>query len=402
MSGPKQTGKRASRFETVYGIIGKSILIFLAGHYLYGGAVYVRDLLRSSDAAYVDNRAASPVYADYPDINEYWTEFARLPNMNAHPYFHWKHPAFAGKYINIDTDGNRRTTGRGAAAKAVGGRKIMMLGGSTLWGTGSPDDKTIPSILQSLLGSPYEVYNYGEEGFVSTQELNYLLYQLARGNVPSAVIFYDGMNDGYAGAYSPAVPRDPYYIRAGGEKREPKDRNFFLRILETSNYMRLVGDVIAIYNRISLSVGRLDAWGNKIAPRIEANSAAVIDMYEAHIKQVKALARDYGFEAFFFWQPNLFSLSRKTVTSSESEIIETASPVLIASQQQVYRAAKERFSGREEENIFFLGDIFNNVDRPVYIDWHHVGPSGNEIIAQAIRRQVGRSPLFGAQGDTRP
>ncbi len=67
-----------------------------------------------------------------------------------------------------------------------------MFGGSTLWGTGVKDEHTIPSFLQSFLGKDYDVYNYGETGYVSMQELNYLLHMLAKGNIPEAVIFYDG------------------------------------------------------------------------------------------------------------------------------------------------------------------------------------------------------------------
>ena len=70
-------------------------------------------------------------------------------------------------------------------------------------------------------------------------------------------------------------------------------------------------------------------------------------------------------------------------------MISAASPALVASQQQVYRVAKERFSNREDEGIFFLGDLFNEVEAPIYIDWHHLGPNGNERVTEAILRRLG-------------
>ena len=106
-------------------------------------------------------------------------------------------------------------------------------------------------------------------------------------------------------------------------------------------------------------------------------------MYEAHIKQVKALSKEYGFKALFFWQPNLFSLNRN-MNDFERSIIDNSSPVLIKSQKAVYEAAKAALSGREDGEIYFLGDILDEIDEPIYIDWMHIGPNGNAIVAQRM------------------
>jgi hypothetical protein len=68
--------------------------------------------------------------------------------------------------------------------------------------------------------------------------------------------------------------------------------------------------------------------------------------------------------------------------------IEQSSSTLVASQQAVYRQAAERFSNRANEHIFFLGNIFDTREEPIYSDWHHVGPHGNEIIAAAMVRSM--------------
>jgi hypothetical protein len=68
----------------------------------------------------------------------------------------------------------------------------------------------------------------------------------------------------------------------------------------------------------------------------------------------------------------------------ERTILGNASPVLVKSQKAVYEAAKARLSGREDENIFFIGDIFDDEEEPIYIDWMHIGPNGNAIIAQRM------------------
>jgi lysophospholipase L1-like esterase len=71
-----------------------------------------------------------------------------------------------------------------------------------VWGTGSPDWATTPAFLQSglqaLKGRPVRVVNFGESGWVSSQGLIELIWQLKSGNYPDLVLFYDGSNDVYA------------------------------------------------------------------------------------------------------------------------------------------------------------------------------------------------------------
>ncbi len=365
---------------TALQMLGAVVLLIVLGHYAIGAAAFMVNLVATGESGKVDARYAAPVYDSWPDRIAYWTEFNNAWGEHFEPYFHWRRNAFSGTYINVDDEGVR-VTPKPEAAK--GGKKVFMFGGSTMWGTGAPDDKTIPALLQALLGPGYDVYNYGETAYVSTQELNYLLYQLARGHVPDIVIFYDGVNDGYAGAYSPAIPRDPHNLRL----RNAEDRNLFLEVFEKSNYKRLsdfIGRLIRRLSRPSDPSRRHQDWDAQIAPAIARNSQGVVDTYEANIKQIKALAREYGFEAYFFWQPNLFSLTRTTLNAYEQDVIDASSQVLIESQRQVYEAAKRRFSNREGEHIYFLGNLFDHVDEPIYIDWHHVGPNGNARLARAM------------------
>ena len=73
----------------------------------------------------------------------------------------------------------------------------------------------------------------------------------------------------------------------------------------------------------------------------------------------------------------------------EKDMINNAPPALIESQYQVYLEAKKYFSKRENENIYFMGDLFNNIAGPIYIDHWHVGPRGNRLIAEKIMVDIG-------------
>lgn len=361
-------------------MLGIALGLVLAGDAVLGAVDALKDAVSEPP---VDARSRAPVYADVPYADDMWTEHARAWSRHFEPYYHWRRDAFSGTYINVDSNGVRRTV---KPEIQPGATKVFMFGGSTLWGTGAPDAETIPSIIQGRLGDRYDVYNFGETAYVSAQELNYLLYQLARGNIPEVVIFYDGANDAYAGAYSPAIPRDPQNLREM-ESRKDAQGGFTKTVagLYTgSNYKKLVdffGWDAAIAARGE------QAWDAKVKPDIPKNSQAVADMYEANIKQVNALADAYGFKAYFFWQPYLFSQTRKT-TPFEQRVIDRASPVWVESQRAVYEAARKRFTGREDEGIFFLGNVFDDVDEPIYIDWCHVGPNGNAIVAREILERL--------------
>ncbi|MFO7666005.1 MAG: hypothetical protein R6V76_05250, partial [Desulfobacterales bacterium] len=353
-----------------------AIAIFLVvGHYAIG---FVQFIMMSTIG---DPREDSPVYQGYPDRIDYWKEQLYVENAKARfePYIHWRQAEFTGKYINIDRNGIRKTIRK---TNTKGKKKIFMFGGSSLWGEGSPDDSTIPSALQSMLEGKYDIYNYGESGFVSAQEMNYLLYQLSMGNIPDVVIFYDGVNDAYAGVYSPAIPRDPQNLRM---EYLNKSANVIVQLIYESNYYKLAH---YISRKMHGNKDGSKEWDKKISPKIKMNAKAVIKMYEAHIKQVQALANEYKFKAFFFWQPNLFCLNREKLPY-EKDIINKASPVFVESQYQVYLEAKESLSKREDENVYFMGDLFNNIAGPIYIDYCHVGPRGNRLIAERIIADIG-------------
>jgi lysophospholipase L1-like esterase len=364
-----------SRFLRFYTYMGtflfSSVIILIVGHYVIGLRIY---LLHHDD---VHPSARLPAYDNFPEREQFWKDFDQH-QVHFEPYTHWAGHPFSTKYINVEPNGRRRTIKHPAAHA----RKVFMMGGSTMWATGATDETTIPSFLQAALGSTYDVTNYGETAYVSTQELNQLLKALADGDIPDYVIFYDGNNDGYAGAYSPAIPRDPQAVRKQMEGQEQASEHLAAHLLydlyQHSNYSKIFYE---------LKQRRLALWDKTIEGREPVLAKKVVDYYEANIRQVKALAKEYHFKVYFFWQPNLFNPLRKPV-SYENEFLQNASPVFIESQRQIYLEAKRRFDHRQSEGIFFIGDVFNDIEEPVYLDWSHISPDGNRIVANIIFNSI--------------
>lgn len=373
-------------YVTTSVIFLNTALLLVLGHYVLGVS-FISGLIDSTgeNRGRFIERIDTPVYDDIDNKEAFWEDHALQKGVTHVPYYHWRRRSFSTETVNVDSSGHRVTV----KDPLYDSKKVFMFGGSTMWGTGVHDEFTIASLLQKKLGVSYDVYNLGETAYVAAQELNYLLELLTKGERPDIVIFYDGINDGFAGVYSPGIPRDPQGVRLEYEQWQyERNRSFLRYIYEKSNYRRLVERLAG-----ATKAERRSKWDSLVAPRIEENSRRVVLYYEEHIRQVKALAREYDFEAFFFWQPYLLYGTRSEMWPYERGILERKSEVFLASQAAVYHAAKDQFSDREDEMIFFVANIFDEIEKPIYIDHAHVGPEGNRIVAEVMYEKIAPSLL---------
>lgn len=352
-------------YKYVSYLIGTTLLMLILGHFL------LNFFNPNTESSRVD--ASSETDAA---MQTFLQDTQRATQVHFEPYYHWKGNPARGHFVNVDSVGNRKTL-KYPRSDAV---KVFCMGGSTMWGRGVPDEATIPSFLQTMLGNDYDVYNLGEQGFVSIQELNLLLERLAFGDIPDIVVFYDGVNDGYAGVYAPGIPRDPQKVRREEEENmaQIRNRNFWGLVrqafLRHSNY-RLFAPIepdIAV-------------WGKVVGARVEENVEATLNAYEAFVFQVQALAAAYDFKVYFFWQPNIYSLS-KPLTGYEQQILDASDKVLVNSQLAVYKQAKERFENGT--SVQFIGDLFNEITENIYIDFCHTNPRANRMIAKVIYQAI--------------
>jgi lysophospholipase L1-like esterase len=263
-----------------------------------------------------------PWYADY--TRDY--DATRSQRWKSYVYF-GRLPSYKGRYINIDSLGHRVTPQ--PATPAVPSAKVFFFGGSTLWGTDQRDDHTIPAEasrrLQALAGPGrrIEVSNLGETGYVTTQDFLALLLELRAGNIPDVVVFYDGIND---------VGTTVQFGTAGLPQNESKRSAEFAlgRAIDRSGYEQGFGKDMKAWRALSaeaLKQSALYNWAQSKKPRpqlkyIAADSAArgAARVYVANMRAVEALARMYGFDVLYVWQPNLHS-TQKVLTPFESALM---------------------------------------------------------------------------------
>jgi lysophospholipase L1-like esterase len=274
-------------------------------------------------------------------------------------------------------------------------KKLWIFGGSTVYGTGVPDGSTLPSYLAQDLNRAGDVcalvFNFGVEGYVSTQELMLLTEQLKAGGRPDIVVFYDGVNDAATAQPGPGPPEPHFYygmIKARVEG-SPRGR---LDFLQKSSALHLAGEIKRSFRQRRSVL---------LSPEtIHAKVAATLDNYEANLRLVKGLSTVYDFKLYWFWQPSLY-YGHKPRTLFEKELPEVnatdaaqnPSSLLIA---DVYQEAENRAA--KNGDFVFMGGIFDSISEALYLDSAHLGPRGNELVAQAIANYVEKDQIQSRSG----
>jgi hypothetical protein len=373
-----------------YAVISSVIVVALIefGSFLVWTAYHwVRPNLQESIAD------TSPAYSGYPWASEFWKEERSRWNSqhgSYEPFRIWGVAPWNGKYINTDNSSYgiwRRTINpRSSGCEKQTSVEIWMFGGSTLYGTGVPDWATIPSYLSrdlsrdlnSATAACIVVRNFGVEGYVTNQEVILLMEQLKAGRRPGIVIFYDGVNDAYAGAVSPGVPT----------------AHMSLSNIKARVEGRLAGrlDFLRSSYTLQLAVAALNSLGLAGAAKpgvdeTESKTVTTLDNYERNLQLATILGEAYDFRVFCFWQPAFVyghkSLFPFEVTIAGNQAAKNSFNILA----KVYQHAQRRAA--TDHAFVFLGDVFDSVKEPVYIDkWMHLAPLGNEFVARSVAGYV--------------
>ncbi len=376
----------ASIVRNVWINVGVALLVILVIEGAFQAFFLIRDRGRPMfSVVTVDRmRAANPRQA--------WTEAYPRELVDAvqerwRSYVYWRARPHRGAFINIDEQGLRKTW-NASPAPTASQAKIFMFGGSTLWGYGARDDYTIPSLVSKRLAgrlpaAPF-VVNYGEPGYVTTQELITLMLELRAGNVPDVVVFYDGVNDAWA-AFQSGVAGLP--------------QNEVNRVVEFNSRNRVawrrgVLEKVGLYRFTRGVLGSLGATPAEGASRRFLDptlAAATVDTYFANVRLVNMLAREYGFRAVFYWQPTIYS---KKVLSPDEErwrLIGSRMPrrgggtPLFADEYRAFNEAfRKKLQSSRIENVHDLSVTFENDPRTIFIDRFHISEPGNEKVAEAM------------------
>jgi lysophospholipase L1-like esterase len=368
---------------SIVGLITVAALLELASWAIW--SVYP-----SGKKAALRSQAASPVYAGADWAREFWQEETRRQQMHQTyvPFRLFSVVPWHSKYINNDQGlhGVWRRTFNPANCGSKQKVNVWTFGGSTMYGTAVPDWATLPSYLSRDLnaapGNCVIVSNFGVEGYVSDQELMVLTEQLKAGGRPDVVVFYDGVNDSSLAFAQPGAPV-PHFSIWRIKARIEGSLSGRLDFLQDSYAVRLTGRLLSHLRRSPSFAARISA--------AQPNIALVLDNYEGNLQLARALADAYKFRLYCFWQP-LLTYGHKPLVPFEQQMLardftpDSESGAWFLTMNRVYQEVEHRASA--DKSFVYLGALFDSTKEPLYVDEAHLGPRGNEIVAQAIADHI--------------
>lgn len=295
----------------------------------------------------------------------------------------WRAKKFKGKTINISGKYNSRLTSSNLENSNLLKQNAFFFGGSVMWGFGSNDENTIPSIFEKR--SQMKSFNFGESAWNSNQSLFYLIKLLKEGHKPDLVIFYNGVNDMIKCEYnaeqnlkSGVIQEYKLRDKLITVKRETKltFRYYFSIPIE------FFSNLISKLNRSKAIPDAVQTFKGKNGC---SNANKVNDIAE-NMKQnweiANKLVNSYGGKFYAILEPHITFNNYElydfvNVPERESNNI-----------KDLYREIEKKMVDKKYF-INFKSIFLKYKDNfPIFTDTHHTSPNGNFIVASEILRNL--------------
>lgn len=214
--------------------------------------------------------------------------------------------------------------------------RVVVVGGSTTFGSGLTDEDTWPTRLQTLLGPDYEVINYGMPGY-STAEAIIQMGLLVPESRPDIVVFFEGWNDLH-NAHDSALGAD--YYRHGLRQYS----NLAVERPRPTGFMAKLAEVSAI-GHLTLTLARSVTQSQATLPppgTLHTSPDTMVErVYARNLRTLKVLAQSLGAQVFFV--PQIVDPTRLTSGTSghawTPAIVDSAMPRLIGRMNQIMDSA---------------------------------------------------------------
>ena len=279
--------------------------------------------------------------------------------------------------ININSHGFRGHDF--SVTKDLGTYRIFIVGGSTVFGTGSTsDDATISSFLQKKInnfdnGLKIEILNAGINSAYSYTS-KYIIENTLPKFQPDLVIIYSGGNDAH-GQYG-----TEYNVPAtslGLAKVSPSFFEIIKKITYDINY------------RTPFVLMNIIAQHQNYYPMYESSKNQVQELWTIRMAETCKTNNDIGVKTMVFVQPMLGSGNKQISTAGLStEILVSSGYTDVQMHDTLDILNKISGSLAKLENIchgtYDLRMIFDDVKEPIFFDHIHTNDLGSEIIAEEI------------------
>ena len=334
------------------------IVNWTCGLYLKKSAIVRRDELPN----YADDQEhAKKVFADYNRVQHQYE-----------PFVGWKTLPYNGSTVHITEAGQR--THLINADKEKKEKSVHFFGGSTMWGEGSDDQHTIPALFNQALPQ-YDVFNHAQLAYNSRQELDALISLYSTNVKPDVVIFYDGVND--AAFLCPKEIKELPAHRLVPMYREK------LYVGKTALAKEIAGkifieNILKVIHKFTYKPTPENSPYDCVSNPEKAEQIA--EMMMMNWEMANEIVTNRGGKFIAVLQPAAYIGNPKTDhLKLDGNLGENF--------KEIYKRFKQKIAERNHSWIIDLTSKFDG-DEFIYIDFCHVSPNGNEIIANEISRAV--------------
>jgi hypothetical protein len=317
---------------------------------------------RSELPNYAANREyARAVFADYNRVKHRYE-----------PFVGWKTLPYDGKTTHISKAGLR--THETKIHESHNAPVVRFFGGSTMWGEGSDDQHTIPALFNDL-NPGYQVYNHGQLAYNTRQELDELISVYSRNEKTDVVIFYDGVND--AAFLCPKVIKELPAHRLVPMYREKLYAGKFALVKELASKV-FVEEILNVVRKTTYTATPENSPYDCVSEPAKAETIAEMMVKNWEMAHEIVTTRNGEFIAVL--QPSAFTGNPRTDHLQLDQ-------ELGKNFEAIYSLLQEKITQRNHPWIIDLTRKFDN-DEHIFIDFCHVSPNGNEIIAREISNVV--------------
>ncbi len=355
--------------------------------------------------------SSSPAYKEYEWAEDFWKlehkrhqSYLYQPSNIFQPNVIWRERPRNEIFVNINEEGIRNTINPDINFQKDT-RTIFLFGGSTMAGTGVPDEFTIPSLLSKYLNKKgdisYNVTNFGTGSFILEQDMQLFFDEIRKGHLPDTAVFYHGANDAYAGVYSPGKPT--WYLGSEGlqDKFYYMKSSIWYKELHTYRLLELIKK--RLFRLLNLSTADTTPTNAKNSEfyldDYQQKAGHFLEHYQETLRLINNVCNSYGIDTIFIWQPILMYGNKRLNEFEESMV---NNPALLSigtfrTKDGIYQKKAlettyhlvEKASFLEFPNFYNFSHVFDRSgDEPLYIDWVHLGPKGNSIVAQQINKII--------------
>lgn len=321
-----------------------------------------------------DKRYMDKPHKNYEWAQQYFKDVKRVKSTY-YPFIGFKEESCSSETINIDNNGYRIS--RNNSVKP----DVYFLGGSTMFGYGSNDENTIPSIFSKMTNDSLTVRNLGNGAHNSTQNLLKIRDELINNPKAKYIISYEGVNainNTLTGINSNLKHTFSNYFKKIIDEKRVAEKPLTFQVLFKNH-------ISQIKEFIFLSFRKLGIINYKSEDDFYSFSSSSIDktvlLFLENWKVLSFLCEEKKIKLFLFLQPHI--TSNDHMSNHISDLI-----TFKKFYHRFYPKVIDEIQNNPDyliirNNFYDLSMVLDDKE-PYFYDFCHLNPKGNSIVAKEI------------------